>query len=65
MPAILQVTANDIVLEGRNPQASSGIFASAVRETGNGGTIIINSRSLQIRNGATINASNFPQPQYK
>ncbi|MEO0770099.1 MAG: S-layer family protein [Cyanobacteria bacterium J06649_4] len=56
----LQVSASTINLDGRNNSGRSGLFASALEDTGTGGTIIVQTNSLDVQNGATINASNFP-----
>ncbi|KPQ33539.1 MAG: Large exoproteins involved in heme utilization or adhesion [Phormidesmis priestleyi Ana] len=56
----LQISANTITLDGRNNSGRSGLFASALEDTGNGGTIIIQTNVLDVQNGATINAGNFP-----
>ncbi len=56
----LQVVASAITLDGRNNSGRSGLFASAFEGTGNGGTITVKTDALDIQNGATISASNFP-----
>ena len=56
----LEVNANTITLDGRNSVGRSGLFANAFEDRGNGGTILIQTDSLDVQNGATINASNFP-----
>ncbi|MFK8186025.1 MAG: filamentous hemagglutinin N-terminal domain-containing protein [Phormidesmis sp.] len=56
----LQVSASAINLDGRNSSGRSGLFASALEDSGTGGTIIVQTNSLDVQNGATINASNFP-----
>lgn len=56
----LGVNANTIILDGRNSLGRSGLFANAFEDRGNGGTILVQTDSLDVQNGATINASNFP-----
>ena len=56
----LRVTAQDIDLSGSSEFGRSGLFASAIVGTGNGGDIQVTSDRLSIRDGATINASNLP-----
>ncbi len=56
----LVVNANAITLDGRNSLGRSGLFANAFEDRGNGGTIMVTTNSLEVQNGATINASNFP-----
>jgi large exoprotein involved in heme utilization and adhesion len=56
----LEVNANTISLDGQNNLGRSGLFANAFEDRGNGGTIIVQTDSLDVQNGATINASNFP-----
>jgi filamentous hemagglutinin family protein len=55
----MKVQANEIELIGSSELASSGIFASAIIGTGNGGELDIASDRLTIKDGATINTSNF------
>lgn len=49
----------EILLSGTDGQGRSGLFANAIIGTGTGGEIEINTDSLRIQSGATINASNF------
>jgi len=56
----LQIRANAITLDGRNNEGRSGLYASALNSIGAGGSIFIETASLDIQNGATINAGNFP-----
>ena len=56
----LRVTAQDIDLSGSSEFGRSGLFASAIAGTGNGGDIQVTSDRLSIRDGSTINASNLP-----
>ncbi|MEM8723153.1 MAG: filamentous hemagglutinin N-terminal domain-containing protein [Cyanobacteria bacterium P01_G01_bin.39] len=51
--------SESISLSGVNETARSGIFASAVIESGNGGDINLTTDQLTISDGATITASNF------
>ncbi|MDJ0734609.1 MAG: S-layer family protein [Nostocaceae cyanobacterium] len=43
-----------------NVGGKSGLFANAIKEDGQGGDLNVIANKLIIRNGATINASNFP-----
>ena len=57
---ILNVTTNEIFLNGTSPFGPSGLFAPvAVGATGNGGTININTNSLQTHNSAVITTNTF------
>ncbi|MEB3356061.1 MAG: S-layer family protein [Synechococcales bacterium] len=56
----LQINAQEIVLSGRSGPYQSGLFASAIVGTGDGGDLSVRSDRLTIQNGATINASTFP-----
>lgn len=59
----MEMKANLIELVGfkqsGNRLAKSGLFANAVREDGQGGNLSVTANRLIIRDGATINASNF------
>jgi len=59
----MEIKADLIELVGfkqsSNTPARSGLFASAVREDGQGGNLSVTANRLIIRDGATINASNF------
>ncbi len=59
----MEIKANSIELVGfrqsGNTSFKSGLFASAVREDGQGGNLNVTANRLVIRDGATINASNF------
>ena len=55
----LTITADTITLDGSNNRGSSGLFASALLGPGRGGDILVEADSLVVKNGATINASNF------
>ena len=57
----LRVSASDFIfLNGTSETGASGLFANAVLNDGNGGDITVNTNSLLIADGATINAGNFP-----
>ena len=66
---VLDINANNIELVGSNAAfaaeigsdrvASSGLFSSAIIDSGDGGTINLNSDRLLISDGAIISASNF------
>ena len=56
----LRITAQDIDLSGIGASGRSGLFASAIVGTGDGGDIWVTSDRLSIREGATINASSLP-----
>ena len=56
----LRITAQDINLSGSSAFGRSGLFASAIVGTGDGGDIWVTSDRLSVREGATINASNLP-----
>ena len=57
----LSVNASEsIILEGFTETITSGIFASALVENGNGGNVNISTKDLTISDRATIIASNFP-----
>ncbi len=55
----LSISANDIRLAGQNNLARSGLFASALLNEGTGGTIEIETDTLNVLDGASVNASNF------
>jgi filamentous hemagglutinin family protein len=56
----LSIDASEsIELIGASKRGASGLFASAVFDTGNGGSINLNTSRLTILDGATINTSNF------
>jgi filamentous hemagglutinin family protein len=57
----MQVRAKEIELIGGSEEilTSSGIFASAIIGTGNGGDLDIATNRLTIKDGATISTSNF------
>ena len=56
---ISNISAKDINLSGGSEFGASGIFGSAVVDTGNGGDLNLIADKLSIQNGATISASNF------
>jgi large exoprotein involved in heme utilization and adhesion len=56
----LTISAESIKLRGFTETGRGGIFASALRGSGNGGDINIVTNDLTIAEGATIAASNFP-----
>lgn len=55
----LTVNAGNVELAGFFPLRRSGLFASALIGRGMGGNLNVTSDRLTIRDGATINASNF------
>lgn len=55
----MKITANSLELAGFNPFGRSGLFASAIVGDGQGGDIHVTANRLVVRDGATINASNF------
>ena len=55
----LNINAEQIELNGFNDLGRSGIFASAIANTGDGGTINVNTDQLTILDGATVGVSNF------
>jgi filamentous hemagglutinin family protein len=55
----LIVKAQAIELSGSSPQSLSGLFASAVIDTGEGGDLSVSTQKLTIQDGATISVSNF------
>ena len=55
----LNINAEQIELTGFNDLGRSGIFASAIADDGDGGTINVNTDELTILDGATISVSNF------
>lgn len=55
----LAINAESVELSGLNELGRSGLFASAIVDSGDGGDINLTSDRLIIRNGATINAGNF------
>lgn len=56
----LSINASEsIELIGASERGASGLFASAVFDTGNGGNINLDTSRLTILDGATINTSNF------
>jgi filamentous hemagglutinin family protein len=55
----MKITANSIELAGLNQLGRSGLFANAIVGNGQGGDVNVNANRLVVRDGATINASNF------
>lgn len=55
----LAISARTIELTGSSSAGRTGLFASAVLGTGNGGDINVASDRLTVRDGALISASNF------
>lgn len=56
----IEVTGNELIIEGFDEAGSSAILSSAVNGSGNGGNIEITAKEIELREGGTINASNFP-----
>ncbi|MEO1685413.1 MAG: S-layer family protein [Cyanobacteria bacterium J06631_12] len=56
----LQVNADRVRLTGQTPQGRSGLFATAIGDTGTGGNLAVNANTLLIESGATLSVSNFP-----
>ncbi|HHP7232341.1 MAG TPA: filamentous hemagglutinin N-terminal domain-containing protein, partial [Xenococcaceae cyanobacterium] len=55
----LAINAENVELLGFNELGRSGLFASAIIESGDGGDINLKSDRLSLRDGATISGSNF------
>lgn len=55
----LHISARTIDLEGENDLSSSGLFASTVFGSGNGGSIYVQSDRLQASHGAQISVGTF------
>jgi len=55
----VEVNADSVELAGFNQGGRSGLFANAIQNDGNGGNIMLTTHQLTIRDGATINVSNF------
>ena len=55
----ITIKAENVELSGFSRGASSGLFANAIMESGNGGNINLTSDRLTITDGATINVGNF------
>jgi filamentous hemagglutinin family protein len=57
----LLVQSNNLEISGRSEElnAASGLFASAIEGTGNGGDLIVTGEQLTVKDGATISVSNF------
>ena len=53
------MASESIKLDGSTEVSTSGIFASALEGSGNGGDLVISTGDLTISNGAIITASNF------
>jgi filamentous hemagglutinin family protein len=56
----LIVNAQTVELIGATEQGRSGLFAGAIIGSGSGGDLVVNADRLTLRDGATINVSNFP-----
>ncbi|NET52894.1 MAG: hypothetical protein F6K09_30755 [Merismopedia sp. SIO2A8] len=56
----LVVNVEQIRLAGADEMGRSGLFASAILGTGEGGNIQVRGDRLIVEDGATISASNFP-----
>ena len=55
----LNINAEQIELTGFNDLGRSGIFSAAIADTGDGGTVNINTDELTIQDGAIVSVSNF------
>ncbi len=55
----MKIVANSVELTGSNQFTRSGLFANAIIGNGQGGDVNITANQLVVRDGATINASNF------
>ncbi|BAY21977.1 filamentous hemagglutinin family outer membrane protein [Calothrix sp. NIES-2100] len=55
----LIVKASDIEIFGVSEQGRSGLFASAIQGSGDGGNLSITTDNLTVKDGGTISASNF------
>ena len=60
----LDIKADEIELIGVTEFGASGILGNAVVGDGDGGNIIVTSNDLKIRDGATINVSNFSSSDF-
>ncbi|MEL6606086.1 MAG: filamentous hemagglutinin N-terminal domain-containing protein, partial [Cyanobacteria bacterium J06614_10] len=56
----LQVNSDSVQLIGQTPQGRSGLFATAIGDTGAGGNLSVNANTLLVDAGATVSVSNFP-----
>ncbi|MEM7771184.1 MAG: S-layer family protein [Cyanobacteria bacterium P01_A01_bin.37] len=57
---LMRLDVENILLSGSNRFAKSGLFASALTDTGSGGDIQVMGDRLVIENGAAIGVSNLP-----
>ncbi|UKO96583.1 two-partner secretion domain-containing protein [Nostoc sp. UHCC 0870] len=55
----MTINANSVELTGTNQFGRSGLLANAIVGTGGGGDINVSANRLVVRDGATINVSNF------
>ncbi|MBD2252650.1 filamentous hemagglutinin N-terminal domain-containing protein [Nostoc parmelioides] len=55
----MTINANSVELTGTNQSGRSGLFANATVGNGSGGDLNVNANRLVVRDGATINVSNF------
>ncbi|MBR8835573.1 MAG: S-layer family protein [Stigonema ocellatum SAG 48.90 = DSM 106950] len=55
----MKIIANSVELTGSSQFGRSGLFASAIVGNGQGGDVNVTANRLVVRDGATINASNF------
>jgi filamentous hemagglutinin family protein len=56
----LTIAATSVELIGSNPFGRSGLFSSAIEDTGAGGDLQITTDRLLVADGAIISVSNFP-----
>jgi filamentous hemagglutinin family protein len=56
----LSVTAESVQLTGGSVFGASGLFANAIIGNGDGGNVDLVTNQLTVKDGATINVSNFP-----
>ena len=57
---LLVNSAQSVLVSGQTPLGRSGLFANAINSTGAGGNLSVESETLSITNGGTLNVSNFP-----
>ena len=48
-----------VLVAGQTPQGRSGLLANAIRGSGEGGNLVVNTDLLQVTDGGTLSVSNF------